>query len=565
MWNDSLNVLEYGSYSYRIPTPQEFRLTCNSALLRQAKALFPYCLASYIAGEGAADHTNAGLLDMNNIPYDAPYEEWACRDRPSSDIYYIPPDLIPPFMSSYDPLYTLPSRPDTIPGSERNTENYLLWKFAAYGRLWNSIRPTLAQIARTAPELAPLQWWETKEDSATVSYDGITPDNFRSPQIKVFTDSLENNCYLFYLNRFCRANNSPFEITVCSSYFPENTPFSEFALDHSRRFIIEGTLTGQDTYVFTDTLNAGEARLLQMFDDTTGLPADVRITDPDISVILPTKGDTLLNYRSTPGTPIDILAKFYNMGTEPESNILVCLYDATDDEIIDRTRISFDGLSTNSCYTVDRAVATLHWTPGASDIGVHILEVYAETWNDEPDSTDNSATLVYVVNPEDYATEILDDPWDMTEATGSPRPVWHTNDIDTLTGCWNSSQYTDSISGMFEGQLTDPTAANKMVLNTGSGSADYIDADTYFNLSLAGMSEETVDIVLHWIDDSNNSHYIDTGEELTSTWREIDPVDLSGISGSTWGQDVKKFWLEFGRGSRTPPSNVRIGWIRLTE
>ncbi|MEA3266474.1 MAG: hypothetical protein U9P42_05955, partial [Candidatus Fermentibacteria bacterium] len=48
MWNADSTALFYGSYKYRIPTPQEFRLTCNSALIRQAKALLPYCLTSYI-------------------------------------------------------------------------------------------------------------------------------------------------------------------------------------------------------------------------------------------------------------------------------------------------------------------------------------------------------------------------------------------------------------------------------------------------------------------------------------------------------------------------------------
>ncbi len=565
MWSAPPNpVLNYGSYKYRIPTPQEFRLTCNSALLRQAKALLPYCMTSYIVGpELSLDHNNAGLLDMNNIPYDAPYEEWAYRDRPSSDIYYIPPDSIPPFIDGYDPLYTLPSRPDTIPGSERNTENYLLWKFAAYGRLWNSVKPTLALIARTAPELALLQWWEFNENNADIDYDAqFLPEMFLPAQIKVFTDSTESDCYLFYLNRFCRANNSPYEITVCSSDFPVNTPFSEFALDHSRRFIIEGTPLGQDTWVFTDTLDAGEARLIQMFDDAEGLPADIRITDPDLSVIIPADGDTLIQYRSTPGTQVDVIARFYNMGTESESNIRVCLYDITDDEMIDRTRISFSGLSTDTCYTVDRAIATLHWTPDANDIGVHILKVYAESWSGEPDSTDNSATLVYIITPEDYATVVLDNPWDMTEATGLPHPIWNTNDITGMTG-WNLSAYSDSVSGIFEGGITNPTQLNRMFLNTGSDSLDWIDADSYINFSLAGRADRSLDIELHWIDSLGDTSYIETGVSLTSTWQETDPVDLSDISGSTWGGDVKKFWIEFGGTNLS--TDVRIGWIRLTE
>ena len=74
-----------------------------------------------------------------------------------------------------------------------------------------------------------------------------------------------------------------------------------------------------------------------------------------------------------------------------------------------------------------------------------------------------------------------------------------------------------------------------------------------------------VDIVLHWIDASYDTSYIDTGIDLTSTWQEFDPVDLSGISGSTWSGDIRKVWFEFSRGSHSPASNLRIGWIRLTE
>ena len=103
------------------------------------------------------------------------------------------------------------------------------------------------------------------------------------------------------MNRFCRANGNPFEITVDAGDFPSGTPFSEYALDHSRRFIIEGEMISRDVYAFRDTLDAGEARLLQMFDDSLGLDADVRITDPDLNAILPAGDDTLLDCRSVPG------------------------------------------------------------------------------------------------------------------------------------------------------------------------------------------------------------------------------------------------------------------------
>ncbi len=99
-------------------------------------------------------------------------------------------------------------------------------------------------------------WWDGYEDLAEIDYDG--PNNipilFSSPQIKVFTDENQDNCYLYYLNRYCRENGNPFEITVEAGDYPFGTPFSEYALDHSRRFLVEGEMAARDVYVFRDTL-----------------------------------------------------------------------------------------------------------------------------------------------------------------------------------------------------------------------------------------------------------------------------------------------------------------------
>ena len=379
----------------------------------------------------------------------------------------------------------------------------------------------------------------------------------------MFTDSTESTCYLFYVNRFCRANNNPFEIEVDAGDFPGGRPFSEYALDHSRRFLIEGTETARGEFSFLDTLDAGGARLLEMFDDDDGLDADLRITDPDIFVVIPADGDTLTDSGSTTGTPFDTYAWVYNMGTEPLSNIKVYLEDVTADTLCDSVYLSFSGLSTGSCYQTDRALASFNTiTPDTSAIGVNIFRVFTDSIPNEPDPSDNSATLVYLVKPLNYATEILDDPWDMSEvpAPAIP-PAWYTNDIDSLTGCWGS--YTDSISGMFEGNLSDISSSNALYLNVGTGSSDYIDADVYHNFSMAGMSEEDLNIVVHWLDSSHNSYFIDTGEDLGSTAADIGPVDLSDNSNRTG--DIVKIWLEFTQVVHGNSSNVRISWVKLTE
>ncbi|HRW77591.1 MAG TPA: hypothetical protein P5207_02890, partial [Candidatus Sabulitectum sp.] len=552
---------------YRIPSPAEFRMLCNIGLLRGAKGVFPYSIRSYSEwDDDTLLHHDTGLLDEDLIPFDAPYEDWVYRERPTGDYFYAPPDSIPPWTaadhSQFDPLYSLPSRPVNVPGSQRNIENYLLWKFAAYGRLWNSVSATFRQIAWVAPELSRLWWWFSSDryDKANIFYDGTEPQYFAEPHIRVFTDSTESTCYLFYVNRFCRANENPFEVRVNAFGFPQATPFSEYALDHSRRFLIHGDSTAIDMFTFLDTLDAGEARLLQMFDNDTGLAADLRITDPDLCVVRVADGDTLTDYSGYDSVSVNIRATCYNMGTSSLSNVRVYLKDLTTDEVLDTVSISIDGLDTNYCRQCARAVAAFDtWTPDADDIGIHVFEIYTEDITGEPDPSDNSASLVYMVKPSDYANEILGDPWDMTEATSSI-PAWYTNDIDTLTGCWGG--YTDSISGMFEGTLSNPANANALYLNTGSGRDDWIDADRFVNLSLAGYAEHGLSIEAHWMDSDSNGYFVDIQEDLGPTASDIGPVDLSSLS-ANWTGDVIAFWLEF-TGSNLV-TGVRIGWVKLTE
>lgn len=563
-------LLQYTSYSYRRPSPAEFRMLCNIGLLRGAKAVMPYSLRSNTSGFGIPEYPHAhtaGLLDENLIPFDAPYEDWVYRDRPTADFFYAPPDTIPPWIaadgSQFDPLYTVPGRPSTNTTDPKFMEDYLEWKFDSYGRLWDSVKGTFREIAWVAPELSGLWWWFSGDryDNASITYDSVLiPLHFANPHVRVFTDSTESTCYLFYVNRFCRANNSPFKVAVNAATFPDSILFSEYALDHSRRCLIPGDSTGIVYYSFLDTLNAGQARLLEMFDDGEGLAADLRITDPDIFVIIPADGDTLTDNASTVGTGFDVYAWVYNMGTEAARNVSVTLEDAVADTVCETVTVNISGLSTDSCYRTARALVSFSTvTPTTSDIGVHVYRVRAAAISNEPDTLDNSATLVYMVRPGDYATEVLDDPWDMNEASSSP-PAWKTFDIDSLTGCWGS--YTDSISGMFEGNLSNNTTDNSLYLNIGSGRDDWIDADKYHNFSLAGRSKTPVDIVVHWMNSDSSSFSADIQEDLKAVAADIGPVGLFSLN-SNWTGDIVKFWLEFT--GTNISTNVRIGWVKLTE
>lgn len=104
-----------------------------------------------------------------------------------------------------------------------------------------------------------------------------------------------------------------------------------------------------------------------------------------------------------------------------------------------------------------------------------------------------------------------------------------------------------------------------MVLNTGSGSSDYIDTSKYQNISLIGKAEITLDIELHWMDDDSGTGYVDLGVDLGTSWEEIGPIDVQTLSSRWDDKDVMKIWLEFSSGSHSTATDVRIGWIKLTE
>ncbi|MCD4774479.1 MAG: hypothetical protein K8S15_00330, partial [Candidatus Aegiribacteria sp.] len=319
-WDDTLSqyFVDYGSYNYRIPTPQEFLMSCNTALLRQAKGFSPHCLVSYCE----ASASEAGLLDQNNIPFDAPYEEWVYRDRPTDDFYFIPPDSYPPFIDSpydFDPLYDLLDRPVDIVGWERNRENYLLWKFEPYARLWNSMRSTLGEIASVAPELSALRWWEGYEEEASIEHPGSLPIIYTTPEIRVFTDSTESICYLFYVNRQCRQATTNYTISADEGDLPEDA-LTTLVLDHSRRFIIP-VEEDDGIYSFLDTLEAGQGRLVEFVN--TPLAADIRITAPDVMARYPRTPADIRNFEFKAGDTILIIADFFNMGTSSENNVIV--------------------------------------------------------------------------------------------------------------------------------------------------------------------------------------------------------------------------------------------------
>jgi hypothetical protein len=405
-----------------------------------------------------------------------------------------------------------------------------------------------------------LRWWDGRETDASIVYgDSVNrPIHYIEPGIRVFTDSTETDCCLFYVSRFCRVNGQPYLIEVDSDDFPSGA-VTELLLDHSRRFLVPASRDGS-VYSFRDTMDAGHFRLVQFVDSS--LAADVRITKPDVfaepapSSIVPVR-----DFRFTAGNDVELMAVPYNVGTSGR-RVEVKLKDLSGGsiELLDTEYADLPALYTSGYQTASDTVS-LTWSTDSADIGVHVLEVAATTWTGEPDPEDNSVTITVLMDPRDYATEVLDDPWDMTEADSAP-PDWHTRDVVGLNGY--TASFSDSVGGMFEATVADPSAGNELQLNVDSSAANRIDTSLYDRLSYAAMAEVAMDVTVWWTDEHDIDHSVGLPDEIPAEWSEMGPYDLDSLSADWDDEDAKALWLEFSHGGNLS-RDIRIGWIRLTE
>jgi hypothetical protein len=574
---DTTWITDYNSYLYRIPTPAEFQMLVNVALMHQAKGIFPYSFMSYSEG----GFNSASLLDYDMVRWDAPFEEYCYLNRAQDSLTYVRPDYFPPFQEGFDPLYDGPGLPPGTSG-QRARQDFLEWKFAPYGRLWNSLGQTLSDVAFIAPELAELSWWGNDGHPGIVQVTcNEYCENWALPECRIFQDDGENHQYLFYVNRCCRDSVHTFNVGFV---FNPLYPPSDYALDHTRRFIIHQTDMDSQEFSFSDTLGPGEARLIELIDSSED--ADLRITEPDVFSRHQGSLVDRHEFDYTAGDVIEIYGTVYNLGTEGAEDVEVVLTDLTMNTVLGRDTLDFDGLSLLPGYATDSGTASFSWTPDAGDIGIHLLQIEAERVGSE-DRRDNAVSVPFLIGPRDYATEVRGDPWDMTEAASDP-PDWKTNDIEAVAEQWSTS-WTDSIGGMFEGAIDLSQGVphkGDISLAIPPSSNDWIDADTYRMLSFAGLwynpyvsSGTGCPIYISWKDSHGTMHgpfnfssYF--GQTLLSgwnQWRVVGPCDLYELDpqNHSWTGSIQELWIRFqtGEPGSTPNDKayIRLGWVRLEE
>jgi hypothetical protein len=321
------------------------------------------------------------------------------------------------------------------------------------------------------------------------------------------------------------------------------------------------------------------------FVNPLNLPADIRVTSPDVFCSPVGFLGRKTELRCTAGTSVDIGATFYNMGLDSAGPVVVTF--RADDQTMGTDTISFSGLSQD--YQPDSTTASIRWNTYSDDIGVHLITISAAAIQGEPDTQDNSVQVAFLVDPRDYASEVLNNPWDMNEATARPIPDWYTNDIEDVSTWWDtSSGWTDSVSGMFEGVLDEDISGNlfRGDISLSIPEDSTIDVDDYYRLSLAavcmnpnGNATPAGGCVLHlwWIDSHGDTLTANLSNEIGAIrngmdqWQTYGPIDLRLVTGLGWSnKEASEVWLSFRTGKPDAPEipkpvDIRLGWVRLTE
>ena len=596
IWDETADPpeMDYPSYAHRKPAPQELRMLCNLALLHQAKGIFPYNLCSYT--EDSDRRIMSSLLDLHNIPFDAPYEDWRYTGRwPADSLQYIRPDSIPPWIDGYDPLYTLSPPPDTSGDGQRASENWYAWHFTPYADLYNSLYDILAEVKRIGPEMHDL-WWS--EESGTPYWDVaeiVMPDsdlldNYVPPVIRVFQSDDSDNAYLYYVNRYCGEHytGGTDSIPVIVRIHDTECPGDVYrrALDHHRRYLLPVDKGLQDLYYYSDTLEAGQGRLVEFVDTAQSIQADLRITSPDVFSYPSGYEGRSHEHVYTAGTAICLGGTYYNMGTDSTGNVEVTFIDRTDGDsiLLGRDTVDLEGLS--GCFQPDSSSAIICWNTDSVDIGVHVIEIEADSISGE-EYHDNSVMVTVLLKPRDYASAVRQDAWDMDDDTTSD---WYTSDIEAVRFRWDttSAGWTDSVSGMFEGVMEYDTLLDEyraeISLAIPSSPSRYLDTDIYHMLSLGIVGHNPYEhpggafgVHINWKDSSGVSsgwkNLLGSEWSIANGWdayATVGPIDLDSVPDLGWGSgSASELWLRFVVGP--PPSepylpiDVRIGWIRLEE
>jgi hypothetical protein len=432
------------------------------------------------------------------------------------------------------------------PGYHKFLEDLYEWKYAPYARNYNALGEVNNQMQIIGNELLDL--WKAPP-VATIKPDS---SNVFPPEIVTFSPTQTSVVYLFFVNKDMKHQEMGFTIKIRRSDIPPPLQ-SAYILDLSERHLLNRTV--DSTYItFYVTLGAGEGKLVRLMAGTE--PADACVTDPDIGFQTGDGPSTTPRYVFTEGDRIMLSATIYNLGFSGLGTLVVKFYDGHRDtlNLIDADTVSLPPLTVVSAAPAD-TVATCLWVASRELIGPHNITVFAE----EPispgvNTKNNLANMALLVLPEDYASAVVGDPWDMTESgTGSSS----TPDIDSFQ---YFAETPDSISGVWEAKTMPDTVTGepRIYLNL----ADSISGSKYGHCSVRLIQDPETSgqgyLKIGWKNQTGASNADSVLYEF-GRW-QVKELDLSDHPG--WKNNrITSFWI---RPALLPDCMVKLSWVKLT-
>jgi hypothetical protein len=572
----------------RIPTPEEMRCLVNLAILHESKGV-TYFLSTTIAERESL----TGFTDQHYTPFDAPYEEYVYEREHA---LHWSPDSLRPFnpndtLDIRDPFRGLGTRPNPA-ADEKGWERYYTWKYGPYGRNLRNLGRSHAPVHRMKDVLLPL--WDADSVLAEIS----PADS--CAEIITFSDDPDGGIgqdspvYLFFVSKdFWNGDTLEYgkwTFTVCvdtlklpSRFHPVSTSCKPLDIEERRvRSWYGQPQSGHKD--FRVQLTSGQGKLVELV--TGSEVRDFTVADPDIYFTDPpdtSEPDSVRYFLGVfaededfvEGETAELCAKVFNIGFTSCDSVVVIFYDGDPRgslALIGCTVVALPALT-----GTDSSMAIAHLpfylkagTAGPHDIHVVVNHQYVLTdagtipnyYISERDSANNHAHAPLYVYPLDYATEELENPWDMDEDTTL---TWDTPDIyDVTSGVLDP----DSITGVAELHLEEamPEPDTMHVFLQVGEPYHYIEPDSFTIFQARIFVSANCSLQVFWYDDYHE-------EKRSPTYPN--PIPLEGGEWNLVEQDLTEYpstWLETLDVNRfgfvimgTGQTRVRASWVKLIQ
>jgi hypothetical protein len=380
-----------------------------------------------------------------------------------------------------------------------------------------------------------------------------------------FSPPGDSDIYLFFVNKDLKHLEMGFTVKILTSgtsdYEDIEAPVPEYLqsayiLDLSERHLISRWME-PGYIVFHTVLGAGEGKLVRLVAGTE--TADAMMADPDVEFRLVSGNSISTAPRSifAEGETLELSARVYNLGFNAVDICTVGFYDrrVSPQRLIGNAVVNLPALAGNdtlpALVTGKVTSSTLSQAVTPHDIKVRL----GIPQSIQERGGNNDAHMTLLVQAQDYATKVVQNPWDMTERQGPGQPA--TPDIDSFK---YFVETPDSISGVWEAK-TVVGGTPDIFLHVTSP----IVGSKYNQLSLRFLDCSSTPgptfLKVSWLNTD-----VTSGSDSVSYERgvwNVEHFDFSGTSGRPdWrGKQVRAVWV---RPRLLPGSPIRVAWAKLT-